>query len=75
MQVPADSLSRCRNGFIDKAELRDLLESTDNGLQPATQHWLADSVVSSVLQSYDKDGDNQISFEEFCGLVSDVAKI
>jgi len=59
----------CRNGYIDKAELHALLESTDNGLQPATQHWLAESAVDTILKSYDKDGDNQISFEEFTTLV------
>ena len=59
----------CRNGFISKAELRDLLESTDNGQQPAPHHWLRDSAVDTMLQSYDKDGDNQISIEEFAMLV------
>lgn len=59
------------NGYIDKAELHALLESTDNGLQPATQHWLAESAVDTILKSYDKDGDNQISFEEFTTLIED----
>ena len=58
-----------RNGFIDKAELRDLLESTDSGSQPAAQHWLAESAVDTVLSSYDKDGDQRISFAEFAALV------
>ena len=44
----------CRSGFIDKQELRQLIQSTDLGLQPATATWLVDSVVENVLKSYDK---------------------
>ncbi|KAK9916986.1 hypothetical protein WJX75_009515 [Coccomyxa subellipsoidea] len=60
------------DGVIDKAELKTLLQSTDNGLQRVTKHadWLTDEDVSKWLNKYDWDSSGDISFDEFQALVN-----
>lgn len=38
-------------------------------LSAATQHWLPDSELDRVMQTYDKDGNGLIDFEEFQNIV------
>ncbi len=59
-----------RSGFIDKDELRHLIQSSDLGLQPATASWLVDSVVDTVLRSYDKVRASALRMAHFCALMS-----
>lgn len=59
-----------RSGFIDRAELRELLNSTDGGKEALnTALWLSDADLDAVMAKYDTDGNGTISFDEFGSLV------
>lgn len=60
------------NGTIDREELRNLLESVENGeVYLMSQHWLPDEDLDRVIEKYDTNGDGVISFEEFQQIVYD----
>ncbi|EFJ46357.1 hypothetical protein VOLCADRAFT_105559 [Volvox carteri f. nagariensis] len=54
------------NGYIDREELRNLLESMESGeVYLLSQHWLPEEELDAVMQTYDTNKDGVISFEEF----------
>ncbi|GLI63445.1 hypothetical protein VaNZ11_006417, partial [Volvox africanus] len=54
------------NGFIDREELRNLLESMESGeVYLLSQHWLPEEELDLVMATYDTNKDGVISFEEF----------
>ncbi|GLC40129.1 hypothetical protein PLESTB_000880200 [Pleodorina starrii] len=60
------------NGFIDREELRNLLESMESGeVYLLSQHWLPEEELDLVMQTYDTNKDGVISFEEFKQIVYD----
>ena len=63
-------MAACRNGVIDKSELRQLLEAVSGvGGAPRSQNWVVDTIVDSVMASFDSEGSNTLSFDEFALLV------
>lgn len=60
------------NGVIDKTELRNLLEDIAGQDSPSTaQHWVVDSIVDSVMASFDSDGSDDLDFADFARLMED----
>ncbi|KAG2485016.1 hypothetical protein HYH03_016219 [Edaphochlamys debaryana] len=60
------------NGFIDREELRYLLESMEGGsVYLLTEHWLPEDELDKVMAQYDTNKDGVISFEEFKQIVFD----
>ncbi|PNH02827.1 putative calcium-binding protein CML25, partial [Tetrabaena socialis] len=60
------------NGTIDREELRNLLESMENGeVYLLSQHWLPEDELDRVMETYDVNKDGVISFEEFKNIVYD----
>jgi len=60
-----------RNGVIDRGELRSLLEAVSGDGQPTRgQGWVVDTILDSVMESFDSGGNNTMSFDDFTLLVS-----
>lgn len=59
------------NNFIDKQELRNVLESCSGGLQYLSMHWISEEDVDQVMRTYDLDKNGGLDFEEFVALVMD----
>eukprot|EP00877_Chromochloris_zofingiensis_P005763 jgi/Chrzof1/15188/Cz09g30240.t1 len=60
------------NGRIDRTELRQLLESVDNGRAYLLfGGWLPEDQVNATMVKYDKDKSGDIDFDEFTQLVYD----
>ncbi|GFR52365.1 hypothetical protein Agub_g14924 [Astrephomene gubernaculifera] len=60
------------NGYIDREELRNLLESMESGeVYMLSQHWLPEGELDRAMETYDTNKDGVISFEEFKQIVYD----
>lgn len=72
LQEQFDKFDVDGNGVIDKSELRALLEAVSSTGEASTaQGWVVDAIVDSVMESFDTDGNNTMSFDAFAVMMQD----
>jgi Ca2+-binding EF-hand superfamily protein/thiol-disulfide isomerase/thioredoxin len=60
-----------KDGLLQRAELRTILERVGGGNEHTPLHWLTDSDLDDIFNQYDVDDDKAINLNEFMTLAHD----
>ncbi len=68
IKLAFDYFDADRSGYLDKNEVRNLLKAVEKSLKDPN-FVVTEDLVSKLFKALDRDGNNQVTFEEIYGVI------